>query len=76
MTSLYIHHCILLIYWSYFGICYYKFRYSVCKKQEALFYTVVCKTWAGLIGLGSILGWAQFWAGLDFGLGSIDYRVI
>ena len=26
---------------------------------------VVCKTWAGLNGLGSILGWA----GLDFGLG-------
>ena len=39
-------------------------------------YLVVCKTWAGLIGLGSMLGWAQFWAGLDFGLGSIDYRVI
>ena len=37
---------------------------------------MTCKTWAGLIGLGSILGWAQFWAGLDFGLGSIDYRVI
>ena len=42
---------------------------------------VVCKTWAGLIGLGStlgwallnfVLGWAQIWAGLKYGLGSIE----
>ena len=30
---------------------------------------VVCKTWTGLTGLGSGLGWALDWAGLDFGLG-------
>ena len=43
--------------------------------------SVVCKTWAGLIGLGStlgwallnfVLGWAQIWAGLKYGLGSIE----
>ena len=39
---------------------------------------VVCKTWAGLNGLGSILGWAGLEFGLGWarflGLGSVDNR--